>query len=807
MRGIGFEIEEMVKLFLIFIIGLVVVILIIGASGGIKQMIDDFCAKNPAICGSDQGSNLNAAKASIDALAIGLNCVSDYSTCDCKPTCTINIDDYQESAQSSGSASATTSKISGFQTLKSRASKTIEIKCDAASCSITSFQLPQEISTAEEWIDGFGDPLYLIFWQRFPAGEDASWSSKSAWFTGTGKVMFGLMCASRVLTAIVFPSKMISKQTVTKQTVKDMIGDATSKTSGLISKLKNVKGSFPSLTRVEDDIYPGVVTYESGGVKASVVSWLKTAASKAIPSEKVLNSINSFKKVISSPYFKTGAQAGSYTALAAIGADQAMYLDERVGSELGKFINQPNQLVLQQALLSKSNVVKSIAVKPLDVEASVTDPQKQNIIKLGRPVMLDKTGTLDDSQPLYFASPCLADLKIEVKQVSCESYSYGNGETACEKPQTDKWYDDALKKLGLSNDKPKCGALITNIKQTTDVNFIYKEKDFINDMKSKQAFQSDALGVTIYDTINDITSHATLNPEIVCCESGNKKEWELKDNCVSFLQGKVMDDSQCGSSRPTNSVILDKISSKGKEKSITVRATDGTQGSTCAKVDSLSGIYKEILGADSNIYMCRFFEFSPAGYPEVRSGVYASMNPAKPNAAFIASLKTTGEIDKFYGILLDYMETGTTFARSYDRTIIFLKDNDGDGYIDEMAHYYVLISQTMDEMSAWWSQDFYRKFQDTNRDGKADSISSNKCSVDGITVYADKSAYRSYSPNFCYTRVSPTVAVGTTVGFFLVDAAAKRFPPAPWTFLASLGADCLLAYIDMTYVTVTWPNG
>jgi hypothetical protein len=842
MRGIGFEVEEMMKLFLVLIIGLVVVIIIIGASGGIKQLLDDFCARNPNICSSSSIQDLNMARASTDALVRAINCVSDPTTCKCTSLspCIFNAEDYSESLQSSSTPSLSGKLVTGFQTvIKTQSSKTSEVKCNnqivgvtcdctytyggragslrtqitsttrdqaladckawllsqglaeqqilpqvfcsdkaITSCTVNNFQLPQKVGNIQEWIDGLGDPQYLVFWQKFPEGEDASWKSESTWFAGAGKVMFGLMCASRALTTIFFPTQTMK---MTAEVVKDAAPKAVSKVSGILSKVKSVEGSIPSLTRVADDIYPGVVTYESGGTKTAILSWLKSTASKVVSSETVSKSFIVFLKAVP----RTAAYSG-LAAAAAVEANktvaEAAYRDARLETELGKFIEQPNKLVLQQPLLYKSNVENSIDIKPIEQEASISDPQKQNIVKLGRPVMLNKASTIlgikyDSTMvPLYFASPCQADLKVDVAQTACESYSYDvkTGKTNCEKPDT-TWTIGQL----------KCGTLYTNIKQDSGkgIDFISKEKDFISNMNAKMTFQTDSTGVTIYDPINDITSHATFNPEIVCCDSSNKKEWQLKDNCVSFLQGNVIDDSQCSSPKPTNKVILNKISSKGVDKSITVKAADGTEGSKCIKVESLTGIDKEILGSAENVYFCSFAAWTGGS-------VYGSMNPANPRATFIANMKDNGEIDKFYAIWIQYGDDSPY-------TMVVLKDNNNDGYIDELDHYYWIGGQ---------ETQLSRMFKDTDNDGKVDSVSSSKCFVDGIVVSVDKSAYKNDkdNPNFCYTGKSPVVSIGTTVGMFLVDSIAKRIP-SPYTFFASMVADCGLAYISYKYETINWP--
>lgn len=55
------------------------------------------------------------------------------------------------------------------------------------SCTITNFYLPQELEDYETWIKGLGDPQYLIYYERFPDGEEKAWQVETSTF-----VMIGL---------------------------------------------------------------------------------------------------------------------------------------------------------------------------------------------------------------------------------------------------------------------------------------------------------------------------------------------------------------------------------------------------------------------------------------------------------------------------------------------------------------------------------------------------------------------------------------------------------------------------------------
>ncbi|MBN2101331.1 MAG: hypothetical protein JW716_00485 [Candidatus Aenigmarchaeota archaeon] len=48
-------------------------------------------------------------------------------------------------------------------------------------CTLSNFYLPQEVSDWKAWIKGFGDPLYLVYWQQFPKDASDSWSGGAQW--------------------------------------------------------------------------------------------------------------------------------------------------------------------------------------------------------------------------------------------------------------------------------------------------------------------------------------------------------------------------------------------------------------------------------------------------------------------------------------------------------------------------------------------------------------------------------------------------------------------------------------------------
>jgi hypothetical protein len=50
-------------------------------------------------------------------------------------------------------------------------------------CRIASFELPQKVTAANEWLPGNGDPKFLAYFEKFPAGEEKAWQTDAkTWF-------------------------------------------------------------------------------------------------------------------------------------------------------------------------------------------------------------------------------------------------------------------------------------------------------------------------------------------------------------------------------------------------------------------------------------------------------------------------------------------------------------------------------------------------------------------------------------------------------------------------------------------------
>ena len=177
--------DKMVMIIFALLVFVVLVFLLDQVGGGIRGIIEQFCKSYPNLCGlkSQPAYYDEIALRSTEALQCAINSVTEGKEQACatkfRPVRTLSVVSAQENYDYN------TSPI---------------IKCndDVSSCEINNFNLPQDISSAQEWIKGYGDPEYLVYWQAFPVGEDSAWNSEWNWaenawdislaFWGGGKI-------------------------------------------------------------------------------------------------------------------------------------------------------------------------------------------------------------------------------------------------------------------------------------------------------------------------------------------------------------------------------------------------------------------------------------------------------------------------------------------------------------------------------------------------------------------------------------------------------------------------------------------
>jgi hypothetical protein len=359
MRAIGFEVEEMMKLFLVIIIGLAVVILIIAASGGISSLLTEFCAKNPAICGDrTPQTDQNVAKASFDALVLAHNCVLNPASCGCiQQACTKNPEDYKQEKKPLGVTSNIIGKgITGLQAAKN--TKSVEVKCEtqydiasrfmgeygsqqvceqdcneeckkagqectgfkcdvlpgrtakcfltiktssSVSCTVKNFNIPDShknmADDVKDYITGYGDPNFIVYFQNFPQGGDKAWRGYPAWYEKTGEMMFIAMCAADFLRP---PLKFLGNKFVV-QPAATVLGKIKNIIPKNLFRTKAVPETFLSESMVWQDV-----------IKAA------QQEDRLLSFTRIKETFKGYAKSLNKDLPKTIIRAGTYTGVDAV---------------------------------------------------------------------------------------------------------------------------------------------------------------------------------------------------------------------------------------------------------------------------------------------------------------------------------------------------------------------------------------------------------------------------------------------------------------------------------------------------------
>ncbi|HDD46465.1 MAG TPA: hypothetical protein ENG42_03235 [Candidatus Aenigmarchaeota archaeon] len=193
----GFFREVPVEIILGVFAFLIIIIFIANAFSGASSLIDKICDILP-ICGEKpKAEDYYIAKYSFDALSCAINAVllGEKEGLDCL----YYFEEKEELDETTGMAT-------GIQ-FKGRTRLKCEEKDNGMECEVKDFYLPERFqgvfSKPKEYIAGFGDPSFIIYYQRFPVGEDASWASFSAWWYGIGEAVLWLIPTTPIVKGVV----------------------------------------------------------------------------------------------------------------------------------------------------------------------------------------------------------------------------------------------------------------------------------------------------------------------------------------------------------------------------------------------------------------------------------------------------------------------------------------------------------------------------------------------------------------------------------------------------------------------------
>jgi hypothetical protein len=246
---------------------------------------------------------------------------------------------------------------------------------DEFKCTVKNFNLPQEVSNADAWIKGMGDPDFLVYWETFPRGEEAAWSGMSLWTENAIDLVFAWLVVGKVLkiggqTLYYFPKKAVT-------TVTGAVAGVGEKISQKIAS-RAAQSNIGFIHRAGQS---ALIDYYSSQTLA------KTAAQTL--GSQIWTTISTFNTNELSRLTKVGITAGGVSLFVA-------YID----SVLGKYMLDED--------LNNSVVMKTPFSEPKPLKTQYSEI-----------VLLENSETR-----MYFASPCNANLEITKTNLFCSTYEY-----------------------------------------------------------------------------------------------------------------------------------------------------------------------------------------------------------------------------------------------------------------------------------------------------------------------------------------------------------------------------------------------
>ncbi len=833
MRGQTWQVEEMLKLFLVIMVFGGATLLIIAASGGLTSVLNDFCEKNPDWCGSSETENEDYAnaKASVEALVCAINTVatgSIYAGSGCSnfygsvPEEIDNDDIFgggRPGSTGAGGGFIVAKDVRDFMTGFAVDQKEINeplIECTESSCVVRNFHLPQEISDAEEWIEGFGDPRFLVYYYKFPHGEEAAWSGWSEWFKGSDTLIFGAMCFSQIA---LFSGHLFARPA--KSLIK--IGEVPIEAFRGIKKLSKLTGRT---VKEAGSVGMDIATSRS---KKEVVEKLYIY-SGVVALEQTENAFRLFKNIAPS----TAGYVGIASGLATVG----QYADARFNTEFGKYVPNEGTLILQEAV----NKEPLIELKPrfsTSSAGSYSDPLNENIVDLLMPMLIKSTAE-DEFAPFYLASPCEADMEVSVEDnLRCLEYMHDldSNFVYCENP---KKFSSVIESL-IDSTSP-CGSL--GIFTTFfDEEFADKIADLVNNGMQKEVIFEDSDGDGKNDVVHDPIMGFTFNMElnegdIVCCEhsplTGDKSHgWLERTLCESEI-GAVVADSLCENSRDLlnsgirgantrpHALIKEILHADLESEKIKPDINEDSFRYSCHKqeIEPIISSWGDILlfgeGSDALICYAPLYEQRGKELKDVltdstKAGMTSSTTSSEiagHGIEVIFELTEEGEIKNPMHILIGVNNPVKSYDNYYRADYVLLSDRNMDGKLDSVSAYNLLLhkSQYLDQsgLDAILETVPARIFSDNDFDGSAEHLSSTYCEADVLIIEPHLGDHPKEN-NFCYNDKREWVGIATTVAGFAIDATVKAIP-TPATWLIGTAADCWLAYKTTDWVNPDWPS-
>lgn len=766
----------------------------------------------------------------------------------------------------------------------------------ASRCKVSNFNLPENFAgitkKADEFINGMGDPSFLLYYQKFPAGEDTNWAGEAEWFTGVGKAMFIAMCVADVVrplkqlkgtiqASVKKASEEVTARLFARNAEKKALEEATIAEAERLAPELAAKAEGEAILNFmkRDSVNNGIVNYFKskypGGFSTQVFDdiiaqsgrqftqaekealrkefmkiWLNQGERSGIDLSVLLADKADpalMTQLMSKAMKKTNAETLARFAKY-VGIDYGItYYAALIDSRMGKFIKEnPNSLVLGMPLIKEepSKLQSNTIAKPQKIDY----PDKQNLMPIGKNVVLIKKEWGNQPTPFYLASPCMADLTIESKPIACAIYTYNSvtGLTTCDNPDKSEdpaWYNDLFSDGKKMQD---CGSLAGGEWDGMFNKFKVNAQSVAENMRNAGALSEvdtpAGKRTKIVDPIEGIAYYYDKNNQMIDMIEANYKD---KSNNYVYGYHTVKDfldaanTQGCDGTKGLACVGIDKdrnlriysswetppycISAGVASQSppIIKTTTDGIKGLACekrklgqrscalagyetkAEIESAKNKIEKFIvgGADDNA------DYLVCNLPEMMETTAGGNTwTTETNIYF-------DDRGNFYAIRTS-KSLLTSIADNFANFHFVFKDLNADGTIDEFGQYFVDSSGGgMDKLrnSAEFPQQYYqyRIFKDANGDGATDNLISTNCRVpSAVTITADKGQIKDeYGNNYCYKSKSGTWGVVSTVAMFAGSAFAKTGSG----MVVAAAVDCGIAYVELRnawgLTRSNWPGG
>jgi len=654
-------------------------------------------------------------------------------------------------------------------------------------CTVKNFKLPESFAggifpEAKEYIAGYGDPTFLLYYQTFPQGEDGSWSSFSTWFDGVGYVVLWAIPVSKILKPIFSGTK--AGFTALSSTLKNPVKSGTVAgrfVKGVYTKFKagqEVKAIANALK--EEDI---ILT--EAGIDMTTKSTIFSTIYKRKLNEYVIKyfeskgGVSAYKNSLDPAIIKEFTQnvggttvlkaefenalEAAYTKAAAGGVsdieaevaksqfDLYKYMNLEAKREISEQYFQGVSYDVIQKTLKRTGLVATTALLAAKMECdeikNENHPNKlvlQSALKcsnnevIQEPVLkltkkapepginlleLAKPIVLDksgfdDASPFYLVSPCYAYLNVEDTKVKCSAYTYNMLDGTMECDKPDI--------IDFDDDTISCG-ISNDISSHEEVynkieNLISSDKTFVEYSSTGEVSKINLFNINGYlDNMQKVTCSDSYYK--LCYTAERYEDGQLKETM----------NVEC-SDLPTYSglagIFFEDESPETYGDTVSLEPTMGGVINPSDPSDYFEGFIGEVQGTPEEPYLC-----------------YLRYDGQLREYLFFNRLS-----EKYIGVLYK-IESGK---------VVGMFDSDTDGKWDYMgidvggADPFGILPNIM-------------HFSDNSNDGKIDFIKAYDCSVPGIKVSVDKEAMNSYlaqnniDHNYCYTYVPAWKVVASKV--------------------------------------------